>query len=60
MLQQTLTVLCQEIYLYLVMTHMLSALIEKSPYDDIVQTYLEILLPSLGEMSARLFKPHLP
>lgn len=39
---------------------MLSALIEQSPYDDIVQTYLEILLPSLGEMSARLFKPHLP
>jgi hypothetical protein len=48
MLQQTLTVLCQEIYLYLVMTHMLSALIEQSPYDDIVQTYLEMLLPSLG------------
>jgi hypothetical protein len=37
-----------------------SALFEQSPYDDIVQTYLEILLPSLGEMSARLFKPHLP
>ena len=37
-----------------------SALFEQSLYDDIVQTYLEILLPSLGEMSARLFKPHLP
>ena len=37
-----------------------NALFEQSPYDDIVQTYLEILLPSLGEMSARLFKPHLP
>lgn len=37
-----------------------NALIEQSPYDDIVQIYLEILLPSLGEMSARLFKPHLP
>ena len=32
-----------------------NALFEQSPYDDIVQTYLEILLPSLGEMSARLF-----
>jgi hypothetical protein len=37
-----------------------SVLFEQSLYDDIVQTYLEILLPSLGEMSARLFKPHLP
>jgi hypothetical protein len=37
-----------------------SALFEQSPYDDIVQTYLEMLLQSLGEMSARLFKPHLP
>jgi hypothetical protein len=31
-----------------------NALFEQSPYDDIVQTYLEILLPSLGEMKGKL------
>jgi len=44
---------------YVVKNQIYYSLIKPSPYDDIVQKYMEILLPSLGEVNVRLFKPYL-
>ena len=38
----------------------LQCLLEPRPYDQIVQTYLAVVLSALGKLARRLYKDHLP
>lgn len=64
-LANTNSIMCEDLKVFDDVTYIdkdkvYHSLIRQSPFDDIVQTYLEVSLPSLGEVSARLFKQHLP
>lgn len=45
---------------YIVEDHIYRCLMEPSEYDGVVQTYLQVLFLSLGKLSNKLFKDHLP
>ncbi|CAG2192717.1 unnamed protein product [Mytilus edulis] len=45
---------------YIVEDHNYTCLMEPSEYDGVVQTYLQVLFLSLGKLSNKLFKDHLP
>lgn len=45
---------------YIVEDHIYKCLLEPSEYDGIVQTYLQVLFLSLGKLSTKVFKEHLP